>query len=488
MLAAHRWPARSAYVLATRLAAPAFFRRGAASNAGDTDGPQPMSRFGAERLSLAKKVARVLDEMPSQPRYFLDNGTLLGLWRDGELIDNDDDFDFGLLVGGAEFSPGWVTEFQRDFQARLGQLTSQYRSRVVDSYAHKIEIFDPAPGSFPLHGEKYGGARYHHVSVDLQLHVEEAEDHQNDWHQQDQHERQQQQPQKVGARKVGGAVILNSEKEVLTGGVTIQHSDFATRGQAPGDAYLPFGSMHYAGADWPVPAKTEAFLRYLYGYVGNGAVFDCHSMLYRKQLLSARGRAGEEHKRGEEEPPVLRLYTDMCADLFHTGHVNYLRQCHTVAENVHLTVGIHSDATIESYKRASICTMEERVGVVEACQYVDVVLADAPLRVTEAFMEEHAIDFVIHGTETPEAERQAMYDVPIGLGLYTEVPRTCGISTTELINRVASRLKVDFEENALPSKRQTVLAVMRQLVDLQAELASLQGDRMDEIRKQPVDI
>ena len=432
MLAAHRWPARSAYVLATRLAAPAFFRRGAASNAGDTDGPQPMSRFGAERLSLAKKVARVLDEMPSQPRYFLDNGTLLGLWRDGELIDSDDDFDFGLLVGGAEFSPGWVTEFQRDFQARLGQLTSQYRSRVVDSYAHKIEIFDPAPGSFPLHGEKYGGARYHHVSVDLQLHVED------------------------------------SEKEVLTGGVTIQHSDFATRGQAPGDAYLPFGSMHYAGADWPVPAKSEAFLRYLYGYVGNGAVFDCHSMLYRKQLLSARGRAGEEHKRGEEEPPVLRLYTDMCADLFHTGHVNYLRQCHTVAENVHLTVGIHSDATIESYKRASICTMEERVGVVEACQYVDVVLADAPLRVTEAFMEEHAIDFVIHGTETPEAERQAMYDVPIGLGLYTEVPRTCGISTTELINRVASRLKVDFEENALPSKRQTVLAVMRQLVDLQA--------------------
>ena len=106
--------------------------------------------------------------------------------------------------------------------------------------------------------------------------------------------------------------------------------------------------------------------------------------------------------------------------------------------------------------------------MVEACQYVDVVLADAPLRVTEAFMEEHAIDFVIHGTETPEAERQAMYDVPIGLGLYTEVPRTCGISTTELINRVASRLKVDFEENALPSKRQTVLAVMRQLVDLQA--------------------
>ena len=53
------------------------------------------------------------------------------------------------------------------------------------------------------------------------------------------------------------------------------------------------------------------------------------------------------------EPQVasrpLRLYTDMCADLFHTGHVNYLRQCRGIHDNVHLIVGIHSDATIESY-------------------------------------------------------------------------------------------------------------------------------------------
>ena len=80
-----------------------------------------------------------------------------------------------------------------------------------------------------------------------------------------------------------------------------------------------------------------------------------------------------------------------------------------------------------------------------------------------------------------------MYDVPIGRGMYTEVPRTGGISTTELIDRVASRLEVDFEENALPSKRQTVLAVVRQITDLQAELAFMQGDRMDEIRKQGLD-
>ena len=60
--------------------AAALLRRGAASSitAEDADGPQPMSRFGPQRLELAKQVALVLDEMPSRPRYFLENGTLLG--------------------------------------------------------------------------------------------------------------------------------------------------------------------------------------------------------------------------------------------------------------------------------------------------------------------------------------------------------------------------------------------------------------------------
>ena len=245
--------------------------------------------------------------------------------------------------------------------------------------------------------------------------------------------------------------------------MTIQHSDFATRGQAPGSAYEPFGSVRFGSTDWPVPAQQQIFLSYLYGYTGTGAEFDHHSMLYRKRLIPAGGggaAAGETTVgKSPQRIPELRLYTDMCADLFHTGHVNYLRQCRAVADRVFLIVGIHSDATIQSYKRASVCTMEERVGVVEACK----------------FMDEHAIDFVIHGTETPEAERQAMYDVPIGRGMYTEVPRTGGISTTELIDRIASRLAVDYTEHALPSERQPVLAVVKQIQALRNGLGQDQN-------------
>ena len=147
--------------------------------------------------------------------------------------------------------------------------------------------------------------------------------------------------------------------------------------------------------------------------MGYDAEFDIHSRLYRRALVPQRSGDGgsvleavpdevtdataDAVADAAVERRPLRLYTDMCADLFHSGHVNYLRQCVEVADNVHLIVGIHSDETIESYKRAPVCTMEERVAVVAACKYVGEVLPSAPLRVTAEFMQEHGIDFVVHG-------------------------------------------------------------------------------------------
>ena len=419
-------------------------------NPHDTALPQPMSKYGNERIALGSLVALAMEAMPSQPKYFLDNGTLLGLWRNNALIDSDDDFDFGLLVHKKEFDSTYMQHFQHEFQIQLEQQLQatksniKYESRIVSTYADKIEIYDPNSGSFPLQGDKYKGARYHHVSVDVQIHLVEQEA--------TEHKEHKEEAEAEAEPPLPVVQILKSKILTSTAGVTIRHSDFATRGQASLSAYEPFETVRFADRDWPVPAQQELFLSYLYGYVGTGAEFDAHSMLYRLPLASSN-----------VQRTSIRLYTDMCADLFHTGHVNYLRQCSQVGENIELIVGLHSDATIESYKRPSVCTLKERVGVVEACKYVHTVVEDAPLRVTEEFMKKHDIDFVIHGTETPEAERQAMYDVPIGLGRYTEVPRTEGISTTELIDRIASRLAVDYEDHALPSERQTTNAIVREM-------------------------
>jgi cytidyltransferase-like protein len=411
--------------------------------------PQPMSIYGKERTQLGATLSNIMNKMKPSPRYFLDNGTLLGLWRNGQLIDKDDDFDFGILINKSEFSSTWLDTFQRAVQIGLDEhrddssdaasssSTPNYQSRVVTTYADKIEVYDASHGSFPLHGDKYQGARYHHVSCDLQLHVIDDDDVVEK-------KIKVKEDASDGSASAAATAVLISEEVVLTGnqGVKIHHSDFSLRGKAPSEVYEPFLTMQYEGIHYPVPQQTTAYLSYLYGYLGLGAELDEHTKLYRKALVPAAATAST----AGSKQPSLRLYTDMCADLFHTGHVNYLRQCCGVSDefDVHLIVGIHSDATIESYKRASVCTMNERVDVVRSCKYVNEVLPNAPLRVTKEFLEDNSIDFVIHGTETPEVERQAMYSIPISLGKYTEVPRTEGISTTDIIDRIASRLRVDY--------------------------------------------
>lgn len=129
----------------------------------------------------------------------------------------------------------------------------------------------------------------------------------------------------------------------------------------------------------------------------------------------------------------------MCADLFHAGHINYLKQCKHYCSNVYLIVGLHSDETIASYKRQPICTMEERRVVLESCKYVDKVVLNAPFNVTKEYLIENNIDYVIHADGIDPKESQNMYGAAIELGLYREVPRTEGISTTELIVRIQQR-------------------------------------------------
>ncbi len=124
----------------------------------------------------------------------------------------------------------------------------------------------------------------------------------------------------------------------------------------------------------------------------------------------------------------------MVADLFHYGHVNFLKQASRHGD--FLLVGIHADETVESYKRKPILTMEERVASVEGCRYVDEVVPNAPLEITREWIDKHKIDLIIHGDDVAPEVRDAWYRVPIEMGIYQSVGYTAGISTTQLISRI----------------------------------------------------
>ena len=130
---------------------------------------------------------------------------------------------------------------------------------------------------------------------------------------------------------------------------------------------------------------------------------------------------------------MTRVYVDMVADLFHYGHVEFLKKASALGD--HLLVGINSDATVQANKREPILTMEERIASVAGCRYVDEVVPDAPWIMDAAWIEEHKIDLVAHGDDYSQDKIEHIYAVTISMGIFRTVSYTPAISTTEIIRR-----------------------------------------------------
>ncbi len=124
----------------------------------------------------------------------------------------------------------------------------------------------------------------------------------------------------------------------------------------------------------------------------------------------------------------------MTADLFHYGHVNFLKNASLLGDQ--LIVGIHSDKVVEEYKRAPIMTMNERIAVVAAVKYVDEVIPDAPLLIDEKWIKKHDIDMIVHGDDWEISKLQNIYKIPIEMGIFKTIPHTPSISTTDIIKRL----------------------------------------------------
>ena len=72
----------------------------------------------------------------------------------------------------------------------------------------------------------------------------------------------------------------------------------------------------------------------------------------------------------------LRVYTGGTFDLFHSGHVNFLKRCQEIAGIAgQVIVSLNTDSFIEEYKaKPPVCHDQERYTVVSACKYVNQVI------------------------------------------------------------------------------------------------------------------
>jgi cytidyltransferase-like protein len=138
---------------------------------------------------------------------------------------------------------------------------------------------------------------------------------------------------------------------------------------------------------------------------------------------------------------MTRVYVDVVCDLFHVGHIRFFEKARSLGDE--LVVGVCSDELVESYKRRPILSLDERSKLVESCRLVDRIIRDPPTPITLEFMDAEGIDIVAHGDDFDPETVHYWYGAAIQANRFRTVSYSSGISTTEIIERVAKYLSAD---------------------------------------------
>jgi len=135
------------------------------------------------------------------------------------------------------------------------------------------------------------------------------------------------------------------------------------------------------------------------------------------------------------------VYCDGVYDLCHVGHKNLFRQALTYGNR--LFVGVCGDEDCKVYKRPPVMSAKEREAEVAMCKCVTKVIPNAPcFGLTLEFIKHHRLHIVCFGEEYeeryPDPDNDPYYRVPRKLGIARKIPRTPGLSTSDLIARIQS--------------------------------------------------
>lgn len=139
----------------------------------------------------------------------------------------------------------------------------------------------------------------------------------------------------------------------------------------------------------------------------------------------------------------LVVYTGGTFDLFHAGHVNFLKKCKDIAGiSGRVVVSLNTDEFIKEYKgKPPIVNFFDRMAVLKACRYVDQVVANSGGADSKPTISEINPDIIAIGTDWARKDyyKQMQFtqdwldEKNISL-IY--IPYTKGISSTEIKQRI----------------------------------------------------
>lgn len=112
-------------------------------------------------------------------------------------------------------------------------------------------------------------------------------------------------------------------------------------------------------------------------------------------------------------------------DLFHVGHVRMLQRARSLGDK--LIVAVSTDEFNAIKGKKAYCSYEDRVEILSACKYVDLIIP-------EMDWEQKRHDVRIHGVNifTMGDDWEGKFDFLSDICQVVYMPRTPGISTTEI--------------------------------------------------------
>lgn len=140
------------------------------------------------------------------------------------------------------------------------------------------------------------------------------------------------------------------------------------------------------------------------------------------------------------------VYTGGTFDLFHSGHVNFLRQCHQIAgSNGSVVVSLNTDEFIDAYKgKPPVYSYSERKAILMGCRYVTNVIPNFGNQDSKPAILSVKPDFIVIGSDWANKDYYSQMSftqewLNKNKIVLIYVPYTEAISTTELKRRIVGR-------------------------------------------------
>lgn len=125
-------------------------------------------------------------------------------------------------------------------------------------------------------------------------------------------------------------------------------------------------------------------------------------------------------------------------DLFHRGHVEFLKKAKALGEN--LIVAVNGDEMVASYKRKPYYAEEDRLEIIKSCKYVQDAFIIREYD-NKKYIEQYEIDAIVHGNDWERASYLQQIRVTDDYlkqqnAELVLIPYTAGVSTSQIIKQI----------------------------------------------------